>query len=225
MFTRCPNCQKMQPLTIAQLRNSRAIVFCDDCSILFDALELLSDTASEPGKEIEAINETPITTALPWEKEHLPPGRAYWSFGALLAALLLTVQIVYFEGAAFIQNPKFRPAMEKLCQPLSCQLPVYKNLDEFTVMQGSFTPLPDGNYTFTAVISNQASFAQNYPNIQLILQDYTGRSFTQRIFHPQEYLSENAMAANMPPDATIAISLKIAAPKTPVGGYNFELTY
>ncbi len=224
MFTRCPNCQKTQPLTVAQLRNSRAIVFCDDCLILFDALELLSDTANEPSKEIEASNETLTTTVLPWEKEHLP-NPAYWRFGVLLAALLLTVQAVYFEHAAFIQNPKFRSVLEKLCQPLSCQLPVYKNLAEFTVMQGTFTPLPDGNYTFTAVISNQASFAQDYPNIQLILQDYTGRSFTQRIFHPQEYLSENAMAANMPPDATIAISLKIAAPKTPVGGYNFELTY
>jgi len=214
----------MQPLTVAQLRNSRAIVFCEDCSILFDALELLSDTANEPDKEIEAINETPITTALPWEKEYLPPGRAYWAFGALLAVLLLAVQIVYFEGAAFIQNPKFRPALEKLCQPLSCQLPVYKNLNEFTVMQGSFTPLPDGNYAFRVVISNQASFTQDYPHIQLILQDYTGRTFAQRIFRPQEYLSGNTVTAKILPDATIAISLKIAAPKTPVGGYNFELT-
>ncbi|MGZ8190362.1 MAG: DUF3426 domain-containing protein [Methylococcaceae bacterium] len=216
-------------MTVEQLRNSRAIAFCDGCSIQFDALELLSDTADDTNGEIETIEavqaHAPLgETPLPWEQK---PAACHscWHFGTLFALLLLAVQAVYFEGVNFSQSPRLRPSLEKLCRTFHCDIPVYKNLDEFTVMQGAFTPLPNGNYTFRAVISNQASFAQDYPNIQLVLQDYTGRAFTERIFRPQDYLSAIGAATKMLPDATIAINLEIAAPKTRIGGYNFELTY
>jgi hypothetical protein len=190
---------------------------CSNCPAIFDALERISET--------EEINhsENPLAKSLPWDKENAP-GNAYWGTGLVISLLLLIGQIVYFEGYAFSQNPVLRPSLEKLCQQLNCQLPVYRNPGEFT-LHGIFNPLPDQNYLFQAVITNQAAFTQVYPDIKLTLFDYNGKAFAHRIFRPQDYLPENSADTGMVAEATTEISLKIAAPETKVGGSTYELIY
>ncbi|MGZ8227729.1 MAG: zinc-ribbon and DUF3426 domain-containing protein [Methylococcaceae bacterium] len=220
MFTRCPNCQKLQSVTVEQLRSSRAIVFCRHCSINYDALELLSEAA------LDNTEQRPSTEPLPWEKSHSATTNSnYWQPGVFLCLLLLIGQIVYFEGYSISQHIKFRPVLEKVCQQIYCQLPAYKNLHDIAVLHSSFTPLPDRNYKLNAVISNQSPFRQNYPIIDLTLLDFTGQAFTHRLFTPAEYLSETAITEPMPTDAEIALSLKIAATQISIGGYTLELTY
>ena len=92
-------------------------------------------------------------------------------------------------------------------------------------MHGSFAALPDHNYAFKAVISNQALFKQPYPNIKLTLLDFDGTAFAHRIFQPHDYLPPHADATGIAADAGAEINLNIAAPQTPVGGYTFELMY
>lgn len=224
MFTQCPNCHQKQALTIEQLRDNRAIVHCSQCGINFDALELIHEAdenyEERDDMEIRAIVES--LPALPWEKP-VSTGHGYWGLGVLLGLLLLSGQAVYFEGRALSQNPKYRPGLENLCQHLGCRLPVYKNLDELTIVHGSFNRSPDQHYEFRVVINNQAAFAQPYPGINLTLLDYTGKPFTQRIFGPRDYLGKNAEPA-LAADATLDINLKIAATATPIGGYTFDLT-
>ena len=150
----------------------------------------------------------------------------YWRSGLVIASLLLVVQTVYFEGSALSRNPAFRPSLGKLCRQLNCRLPVYKNTVEFAVLQSSLSALPDRSQVFRAVIRNRSAFAQPYPNLELILLDYAETPFARRIFRPQDYLAKaQAITSAMLPDATAAISLNIAAPKTKVGGYTFKLTY
>ncbi len=218
MFTQCPECQSIQPLTPAQLRNGRGMLRCSHCSAMFDALARLSETEDmSPFDQLSSGH-------LPWDNAGVS-GNAYWLTGLVIGLLLLIGQLIYFEGYAFSQNPAVRPGLAKACQLIKCQLPDYKNLDEFALLHGSFTPLPDQNYDFRVVMSNQADFSQPYPNIKLTLFDYSGNAFAQRIFHPRDYLPENAVETLMAVDATTEISLKIAAPKTTVGGSTFDLMY
>lgn len=218
MFTQCPECQTIQPLTLAQLREGRGMLRCSHCSAMFDALARLSETKEiNPSDQLSSRN-------LPWDKANLP-GNNFWRTGLVISLLVLIGQIVYFEGYAFTQNPAVRPGLIKLCQQIKCELPVYKNLDEFSILHGSFTPLPDQNYVFRVVMSNQAAFPQPYPNIKLTLFDYSGNVFAQRIFQPLDYLPEDAVKSLMTADATTEISLKIAAPKTKVGGSSFDFIY
>ena len=218
MYTQCPECQTIQSLTLEQLRAGRGMLRCSHCSAMFDALERISET-----KEINH-SENLSSTRLPWDKVSMS-GNAYWRTGLVIGLLLLIGQIVYFEGYAFTQNPAARPALAKLCQLINCQLPVYKNLDEFTLLHSSFTPLPDQNYVLGVVISNQANFSQTYPSIKLTLLDYSGNAFAHRVFQPRDYLPEDSVATVMDADAITEISLKIAAPKTKVGGSTFDLIY
>ncbi len=216
MFTQCPQCQKTHSLTLAQLRDSRGMLRCEQCNTLFDGLKLISETEDELAKK---INEQ----TLPWQEKSAPANR-YWSVGFVLGLLLLGFQLIYFEGKAVSQNPNLRSRLVTFCQLLHCQLPVYQNIEEFTVMQSSFDTLPDKNYLFRAVIVNQAAFAQHYPNIQLNLLNDAGKTLSQRTFLPSEYLPLPTVLA-MSPDAPLEIRLKIAALKTPVSGYSFDLGY
>ncbi len=163
------------------------------------------------------------SSANPFDRK-IVPGSAFWRSGLAIASLLLLGQLAYFEGLAFCRNPTFRPSLEKLCGQLNCQLPVYKNPAEFAVLQGALSALPDRSQQFRAVIRNRAAFAQPYPNLELTLLDYAENPFARRIFKPQDYLAKTqATTSAMRPDATAAISLNIAAPKTKVGGYTFKL--
>jgi predicted Zn finger-like uncharacterized protein len=218
MFTQCPECQTLHSLTLAQLRANRGILRCSRCSATFDALEHSRET-----REAEKT-QSPPAQSLPWDKK-ITPNTAYWGAGLAAGVLLLMAQIVYFEGHALGQNPAVRPALEKLCGMVNCHPPVYRNLDEFTLLHGSFTPLPDQNYILRVVITNQAAFAQTYPGIKLNLFDYNGEAFASRIFQPRDYLAEKTDAALMPPNETTEIKLTIAAPKNKIGGTTFELVY
>jgi predicted Zn finger-like uncharacterized protein len=219
MYTQCPKCQTIQPLTLAQLRTGRGMLRCTNCLAMFDALERISET-----EEI-APSEHQSSRHLPWDKASSMPGNTFWRPGLLIGLLILIGQIIYFEGYALTQNPAGRPGLAKLCQLIKCQLPVYKNLDEFSILHGSFTPLPDQNYAFRLVMSNQSAFAHPYPNIKLTLFDYSGNAFAHRIFQPRDYLPEVAVAQSIAADAITEISLKIAAPETKIGGSTYELVY
>jgi len=222
MFTVCPDCKKIHPLTLEQLRIDRGVMRCPDCSGLFDVLEFISETRPVVAASTAAPAESETPHSLPWEPAKIAR-RAYWHAGLIAGLLLLTAQIVYFEGYAFSQNPAYRPRLEKICERLGCRLPVYKNLDDFHVLDGSFVLRPDHNYAFQAAITNQADFPQAYPTIKLTLLDYNEKPFAHRIFQPRDYLPEMNGAVVMAPDATAEISLTIAAPVNKVGGYTFKL--
>lgn len=160
---------------------------------------------------------------LPWDRD-IAPGKAYWRPGLALAVLLLAGQIIYFERVALRRSPPLRLSLEQLCRHLDCSLPDYKNPDAFAVLQGSLYALPDHSQLFKAVVRNRGAFAQPYPKLELTLLDYAGKPFARRLFRPQDYLLKaQAAKSAMLPDATAAISLNIATPKTKVGGYTFKL--
>ena len=184
---------------------------------------VLSKASSNTATINPAVLE-PAIERLPWEVEKKPIN-VLWFVGFIIGSLFLLGQLIYFESGTFSQNVSYRPQLEKLCRWLGCQLPDYQNLEEFAVLQGSFKPNADNTITFKAVINNQAPFKQRLPNIKLTLLDYNEQIFAQRIFDPKDHISGMGTHLTIAPDATVAVSLTIAAPKTPIGGYNFDLIY
>ncbi|ESS70998.1 hypothetical protein MGMO_116c00280 [Methyloglobulus morosus KoM1] len=175
-----------------------------------------------------ATNDTtppaPTPERLPWEVETKSTD-INWFAGFVIGTLLLLGQFIYFEGSKLSQNVTFRPYLEKLCKGIGCQIADYQNLDEFEVLQGSFIPNSDNTITFKAVINNRAPFKQRLPNIKLTLFDYNEQRLAQRIFNPKDHIPGAGKHLSIAPDATVSISLSIAAPKTPIGGYTIDLVY
>jgi len=219
MFTRCTECKKIQSITLEQLRDSRGMRQCSHCAALFDALVFISET----GETDTGEKNVPIAEDLPWNQEKHPKNVS-WALGTGLCFLLLVAQIVFFEGHAYTQHGAIRPFLTALCEHIGCHLPDYQNPDELNLV-GSLNRTPGHYYELQAAISNQAAFPQAYPYVKLTLLDYNGNPFAARIFRPEDYLPESSHASVIKPDDTTEIRLKIAAPKSAIGGSAFELIY
>jgi len=211
MYTQCPNCKKQHQITVDELRTSRAMMCCDGCSAMFDALESLSEKQGANGE-----NENKTIPAIKLRKTNTVP----WGLGYSICIMLFIFQIVFFEGYKLTQNAALRPWLAKACGYFDCQLPPYKNLSEFTILHGSFEPTANKHYVFKAVFTNQSAFEQALPSIKLTLLDFTGRAFAKRIFHPQGY--SNQAHKLIEPEMSEEITMEIAAPSTKTGGYRFE---
>jgi len=240
MLTNCAKCKHIQPINLVQLRSYRGMMRCEKCLSMFDALEHLRE-ATEVHEQIEHFSETINDTIdikpeiglepeqnhqfLAWEQPPATLNKPKWlGTGIAIAVLILAGQLTYFNTDKLLTTPSSRTWLETICKTLSCQLPTYRNLQEFLVLQGQLTPLANNNINFKSAISNQAAFAQPYPKLKLTLLDFAGNAFAQRIFQPKEYLKPDTgpiIAAK----ATVEISLQIAATKNEIGGYNFDLTY
>ena len=199
MLTQCSHCKKTYNISIEELRTSSVLLCCPHCEEMLGRLHIFH-------LDVE---------------ENTQPHSSLWSAGFLAGMLLFLTQVYWVERDKLSQNSEQRVWLEKTCQYLPCNLPVYKNLDEFEIMHGDFQ-LVDNHYVFQTVLSNQADFGQHYPRIKLKLMDFSGYTFAERVFSPREYLGAEP-AQLMPASETIEVSLNIVLPAQKVGGYTFEL--
>lgn len=217
--------KKNQPATVRPTPIDHDQESSPDQGLNQGTLNIISDLSKTNTAIINLAVSDSAPERLPWELEK-KPANVNWFLGVIVSSVLLIGQLIYFEGGKLSQNISCRPTLEKLCRWFGCQLPDYQNIDEFSVLQGSFTPNGDNTITFKAVINNQASFKQRIPNIKLTLLDYNEQIFAQRIFDPKDHLSgTTGTHFSIAPDANVAVNLTIAEPKTPIGGYNFDLIY
>ena len=226
MYTQCPKCETQRPVSVEELRSSGGMLTCYTCSSTFDALNLLSKgyAPSKKKKQNSAVNQDDEAISVFNTKQGntLPIlGNIPWGVASSFCLLMFIFQFYFFEGYNLTQNKRFRPWVENICAPLGCQLPTYKNLDEISLLHGSLEPTDDEQYIFKAAFTNQSIFTQKKPSVKLILVDYTGADFAERIFYPDEYPTQESDL--MEPDMSSEITLNIASPETKVGGYRFEL--
>lgn len=183
------------------------------------------------GSSVHTPTPNPVETTalpvepLPWELEKTPD-RINWNLVAMVGMVILLGQLIYHKAGSLSQNVSYRPYLEKLCHGLGCQLADYKNLNDFEVLRGSFTPNANNTITFKAVISNQAQFKQPLPNIKLTLLDFQEQVFSQRVFTSSDYMPKRTAKTNaINPDESMEVQLQLRTPKTPIGGYAFDLVY
>ncbi|MCK5122106.1 MAG: zinc-ribbon and DUF3426 domain-containing protein [Methylococcales bacterium] len=219
MYTQCPECKKYLPLTADLLRDSQGMVCCEACAAMYDALELLNEGDIPEQKKISDIAPPPEQSlTLETESKQQP---TLYKIGIGFCLVCLVFQVYYFEGYNLTQNPTFRPWLEKTCQSINCRLPTYKNLDEISILDGSFEAIDDNSYLFKAAFINQSAFTQALPSIKLTLQDFTGQTFAKRIFHPRDY--SKSTSTLIQPDISTEVIMSIAAPSGNIGGYHFQL--
>ena len=214
MYSRCSHCQAQQTVNAEQLRSSRGLLVCSACGKRFDALVSLSDQANAElrEKKVDDFWRSPASKR---------SGAGIWRIGGALSILILLAQILYFEGVTLSRQPQLRAGLLFICNRLDCRLPVYKNLDEWSVSHGDLRTMSDTNYAFSAVITNQAAFPQACPDIKLVLLNFNGQAVAERIFSSRQYSAADSLASN----EAAGISLNIVTPPgtAKIGGYTFAL--
>jgi hypothetical protein len=165
--------------------------------------------------------------------EEEPVGRRLlWGLLALTAAVALAGQVTYgyrTEIAAFI--PSARAPLDAACHLLRCQVPLPRRPELMSIESSDLQAEPrrDGVIVLNAVLRNRATFAQDYPALELTLTDEADRPVLRRVFAPREYLDPArgapGVAQGISAGAEVSLRIYLDAGRRRATGYRLYLFY
>ena len=248
LTTRCPVCGTAFRVQRAQLAARGGRVRCGKCGEVFDGIASLVEEGAEPfilepspqlglfdpsrrlpAPPLRAGNDAPPA----FMAEEEPVGRRLrWGLLALTAAVALAGQVTYSyrtEIAAFI--PSARAPLDAACHLLRCQIPLPRRPELMSIESSDLQAEPrrDGVIVLNAVLRNRASFAQDYPALELTLTDEADRPVLRRVFAPREYLDPargaSGVAQGIPAGAEVSLRIYLDAGRRRATGYRLYLFY
>jgi predicted Zn finger-like uncharacterized protein len=250
MYTRCPHCTTVYPLTAAQLGQARGRLACGACELEFDALDSLSDAANafddQPARRADdvprlalqesvqpdlfeaAFPDPPPTPAAPSFAVVQTPvrsgPRARWAAVAALLGVTLLLQIVFAQRDELAQKERWRSWLEPLCSQIGCSLPAWRDPATLTLTARDIAPHPSmaDALLVTATLQNDADWPQAWPLLELSLSDLDGNPVGMRRFTAEEYLGGPPPQATLAPGQSAMARLEIEDPGKQAVAFAFE---
>ncbi len=155
-----------------------------------------------------------------------PEPRTRW--GALGASLLLTLtllaQYAWWDRNRLAQLSALRPALDWLCQPLACNLPLRHDLARVEMVEREVRDHPNVKDALlvSAAFVNRASYVQAYPVLQIAFSDISGAPVAVRRFRPEEYLHDTSPARGMAPGEQTLVMLEVVDPGKRAVSFQFD---
>ena len=110
---------------------------------------------------------------------------------SLFGLLLLAGQLVYLNRTMIAsQEPKLRPALEKICHSLGCKVPYPTDQAYIRTEWSELSFVPDhpNLVQLAATLKNHAPYPQAYPMLEVTLKDADNQVLIRKVFTPAEYL-------------------------------------
>lgn len=148
-----------------------------------------------------------------------------------LGALILAGQYVYLFSGELSRNENYRQPLISGCYYLGCNIDPFRDITKLTI--NSFIvqshPTQQGAVTVDLLIENKARFRQPYPQIKLRFDDLHGSLVAQRIFTPEEYISEQnaqriSALKNIASGRLVHVSFSLLDPGLSAVNYVVELS-
>lgn len=155
-----------------------------------------------------------------------PVATLFWGLTSLLLILTLCAQYAYVTRDEFARHVQLRPWLEWLCLHAGCTLPLMRSPELIRIAGRDIRRHPDiaDALIVNITITNQATYFQAWPNIQLGFFDLRNRPLALRRFSAEEYLPPELSIENgMPMDTPIRIRLDIVDPGPEAVNFSFEL--
>ena len=163
------------------------------------------------------------------ETEPPKPLSRAWSFGVVLLACVLLLELAYaFRGPLAQRYPALRPTLESACARLDCNVPWAREEGMLKLEDSELLEVPGkpSEIALGARIRNLASVAQEYPHLELTLTDITGQAALRRVLRPTDYLGRPLVHGEvLPPGVEIALQLRLETPRIKATGYELLLFY
>ncbi|HMC13083.1 MAG TPA: zinc-ribbon and DUF3426 domain-containing protein [Gallionellaceae bacterium] len=252
--TQCPACGTRFKASQAQLEAYHGMVRCGHCQAAFNAIENRSSGDPSPQLDLPIVLEDlsppqietrTEATEIDFPAESLDDDYASntydhpepastprtwpWAVASLLLFALLLAQAMYFfrvEIAALL--PSLKPTLVAACGKLHCNIPLPHNADLMSIESSDLEtdPAQPGVITLSVTLRNHASYAQDYPNLELTLTDINDVPVGRRIFRSGEYLKDaeddkSGLAGNR--ENTIRLAIDASGIKAV--GYRLFLSY
>ncbi len=148
------------------------------------------DPAAEAADSPEAI----LLSELPTRKIARPAltwKRLAYGLASLALLWLLAMQLALFLRADLVAlAPASRPALESLCAPLGCEVPLPRQLTNQAISASNLEHDPEqkARVRLTLLLSNRTGQTQAWPQLSLTLTDVRESPVAQKLFPPASYL-------------------------------------
>ncbi|HNR92298.1 MAG TPA: zinc-ribbon and DUF3426 domain-containing protein [Dokdonella sp.] len=148
-----------------------------------------------------------------------------WIAGSALLAVVLAGQIAWAERAHWIDDARFRPWLDTVCDTLGCTLPLRRDDALLELASRDIRPHPSvpGALIVSATLHNAADFAQPFPPVQVTLSDFDEKRIAMRRFLPRDYLADEAgLRKGLAPGANAAIVFEVVDPGRNAVAFEFS---
>ncbi|MFZ6770260.1 DUF3426 domain-containing protein [Undibacterium sp. Di26W] len=146
----------------------------------------------------------------------------------LLFPSLLAQSAYIFRSQLAAWLPESKPHLQQACQLLQCQVKLPAQIEQITVESNELQALaPDRNvFLLVMQIQNHSSLVQAWPTVELILNDTKDKAVLQRVFGPEDYLTEkDKLSKGFTAGSDQNIKLYFELPKLKAAGYHVSVFY
>jgi len=209
LVTRCPVCATAFRVQREQLGARGGKVRCGKCGQIFDGVASLVEEGAEPlkfepspqlglfdaSKPASTVDEDAPLPAFMADEES--PRRwiaAVWLMLCVLAAAALAAQIVHrYRSEILAQFPGSREPLAAFCRVAGCEVLLPRRATEINIESSDLQAdgRREGLLVFNALLKNRAAMPQEYPALELTLDDDAGRPLLRRVLMPRDYLDAN----------------------------------
>lgn len=236
MYTLCPNCDSVHPLTAEQLAAGKGKVRCARCETTFDALQQLFDDYPDKQRTPPAPDrpETPEVGRKPSPgipaaslEPPVQERKPRWPWG-LAAGLLLIATALNLSWTFRDKIPKdggMARLLDSAGLPGFAPPPPFRDPSRIHLLTRDIHDHPSraGVLVLSATFINLAEQAQPYPEIAIVLKNSDNQPLAARRFAAKDYLLR-APGANalLDPNEQVPILLEFADPGERATGYDIS---
>jgi predicted Zn finger-like uncharacterized protein len=244
--TVCPHCNTRFKISKEQLEAHHGMVRCGHCLQAFDTLPNFAPDQLDLPLELPMLGTPPDSSLAVLQPMTLAeqvaivpdqddneikakPRSWPWGIASLLLLTILLAQAAYFfriDLAA--QFPELKPVLGEYCKMLKCSIPLPRHADLINIESSSLEAdtANENQVTLIALLRNHAPYTQDYPDLELTLNNTQDQPLARRLFHPADYLppTENA-AAGLQANHELGISLHLNTTTVKPAGYRLVLLY
>ena len=139
----------------------------------------------------------------------------FWRATALVLLVAALAQWAWIQRNELMKETAGRVLLETLCDVAECEPPTIRDPKAFKVEREAVAAHPEreDGLQLRLTFSNQASFAQPYPVIELRLYGVDEKLLALRRFQPGEYLGPNPQGSPLVPTGrSTYVEIDLAAP-------------
>ena len=243
MFTRCPQCKTIYPLTAASLSHARGLVQCGQCGRAFSALSFLFDEwpsgeAHQPEKGPNAALPILKSGSKPDSDDSTPPPdsdqpelpgsrlkRNAWIAATVMLSFFTLANIAWTFREPLMQIPRINDWMKQSGQLQVEQQGLLKNPQQIQLVSRDMHthPTRSGILVLSLTFVNLAARNQVFPELEVTLMDTANEPVAQRRLRPAEYLRPGFdTSAGLAADVYLPVLLELGDPGEQAVGFEIR---
>lgn len=242
MFTRCPQCKTVHPLTAVLISHAHGLVQCSQCGRTFSALSFLFDdwpsgqayrpqpgTTNEPPL-LRPVAKTgddfqPVSENRQADKEKSEPDFKAWRLATVLLVLVTMANVLWTFRQPLLETSTIKTWIKQpgwsqndgdglLKQPQQIQL-VSRDIHTH--------PTRSGILVLSLTFVNLAQQAQVFPELEVTLLDATSQAIAQRRLQPADYLRSGVdIEAGLASEVYLPVLLELGDPGKQAVGFEIR---